>query len=53
MWSEIFTHDFQNGDKVAIILLDTQGVVDNRLSARDCATTLGLSEYSALFGSML
>lgn len=43
MWSEIFTHDYENGDKVAIILLDTQGMFDSRLSMRECATIFGLS----------
>lgn len=26
MWSEIFTYDRDDGEKIAIILLDTQGI---------------------------
>lgn len=43
MWSEIFTHDFENGEKVAIILLDTQGIFDGRTSIRECTTIFALS----------
>ncbi|XP_055308601.1 atlastin-like, partial [Sitodiplosis mosellana] len=43
MWSEVFTHDFSNGEKVAIILLDTQGIFDHQSTRRDCTTTFALS----------
>lgn len=43
MWSEIFTHDYENGDKIAIILLDTQGIFDRHTSLRDCTTIFALS----------
>lgn len=43
MWSEIFTHDFPNGDKVAIILLDTQGIFDSRSSVHEYTTIFALS----------
>lgn len=43
IWSEIFTHDFENGDKVAIILMDTQGIFDSRSSVQDCTTIFALS----------
>lgn len=43
MWSEIFTHDFDNGEKVAIVLLDTQGIFDSQSSIKDCTTTFALS----------
>lgn len=43
MWSEIFTHNFDNGDKVAIILLDTQGTFDHRASMRQCTTIFAMS----------
>lgn len=43
MWSEIFTHDFSNGDKIAIILMDTQGIFDHQSTRRDCTTTFALS----------
>lgn len=43
MWSEIFTHDFENGEKVAIILLDTQGLFDTQSTLKDCTVTFTLS----------
>lgn len=43
MWSEIFTHDFENGEKVAIILLDTQGIFDNRSSMKYCTAIFAIS----------
>lgn len=43
MWSEVFTHDFENGDKVAIILLDTQGIFDTHTSIEECTTIFGLT----------
>lgn len=43
MWSEVFTHDFANGERVAIILLDTQGIFDDKSSVRDCTTIFALS----------
>jgi len=43
MWSEIFLTDLPSGDKVAIILLDTQGTFDSESTVRDCATVFALS----------
>lgn len=43
MWSEVFTHQYKNGDKVAIILIDTQGIFDSKSSVRDCTTVFALS----------
>lgn len=43
MWSEIFTHDFESGEKVAIILLDTQGIFDGQTSIKECTTIFALS----------
>lgn len=43
MWSEIFTHDDANGDKIAIIVLDTQGIFDRHISFRDSKTIFALS----------
>ncbi|XP_037025907.1 atlastin isoform X4 [Bradysia coprophila] len=43
MWSDIFLHDYANGEKVAIILLDTQGTFDSQSTVRDCATVFALS----------
>lgn len=47
MWSDIFTHDYENGEKVAIVLLDTQGIFDDRSSVRDCTTIFALSMMSS------
>lgn len=43
MWSQIYTHDFENGEKVAIVVLDTQGIFDSRNSVKDNAVTFALS----------
>lgn len=43
MWSEIFTHDYENGEKVAILLIDTQGIFDDQSTVRDYTTIFALS----------
>lgn len=43
MWSQIFTHDYENGDKVAIILLDTQGIFDSSSDIKDYTAIFALS----------
>ncbi|XP_031633228.1 atlastin-like [Contarinia nasturtii] len=43
MWSEIFTHDFANGEKVAILLMDTQGIFDSRTSLKNNTTIFAIS----------
>ncbi len=43
MWSEVFTYDYENGDKVAMILLDTQGTFDSRSTLLESTTVFALS----------
>uniref|UniRef100_A0A1B6CQF1 GB1/RHD3-type G domain-containing protein n=1 Tax=Clastoptera arizonana TaxID=38151 RepID=A0A1B6CQF1_9HEMI len=43
MWSEVFLTTTPSGEKVAIILLDTQGTFDSESTVRDCATVFALS----------
>lgn len=43
MWSEVFKHDYANGDKIAIILLDTQGIFDPHISLHESKTIFALS----------
>lgn len=43
MWSEVFTYDFSKDDKVAIILMDTQGIFDNKSSLKDCISIFAIS----------
>ncbi|XP_049878146.1 atlastin isoform X1 [Pectinophora gossypiella] len=43
MWSEVFKATLDTGEKVAIILLDTQGAFDSESTVRDCATVFALS----------
>lgn len=43
IWSDIFIYDHENGEKIAIILMDTQGTFDSRSSTKDCATVFALS----------
>ncbi|XP_055313933.1 atlastin-like isoform X2 [Sitodiplosis mosellana] len=43
IWSDIFTHDYEDGRKVAIILMDTQGVFDHQTSTITNTFIFGLS----------
>lgn len=43
MWPHIFTHDHDNGEKTAIILLDTQGTFDLESQNKDFFTVFALS----------
>lgn len=43
MWSKVFTHDFASGEKVAIILIDTQGLFEMGSEIHDWTTTFALS----------
>ncbi|KPI92121.1 Atlastin [Papilio xuthus] len=43
MWSEVFKTTLPTGEKVAVILLDTQGAFDSESTVRDCATVFALS----------
>lgn len=49
MWSEVFTHDYENGEKVAILVVDTQGIFDNQSDLRDCTNIFA---FSMLFSSI-
>ncbi|XP_025833739.1 atlastin [Agrilus planipennis] len=43
MWSEVFLTELYTGEKVAVILLDTQGAFDSESTVKDCATVFALS----------
>lgn len=43
MWSDVFLHDKANGDEIAIILLDTQGLFDNETSVAENSLIFSLS----------
>ncbi|XP_031633739.1 atlastin-like [Contarinia nasturtii] len=43
MWREIFTHELANGDKIAIILIDTQGIFDHQSTPKESTTIFALS----------
>lgn len=43
MWSQIYTHDFPNGERIAVILLDTQGIFDSESSVKDSTAIFALS----------
>jgi atlastin len=43
IWSEVFFTDLPSGEKVAIILMDTQGAFDSESTVQDCATVFALS----------
>ncbi|CAB0029081.1 unnamed protein product [Trichogramma brassicae] len=43
MWSKVFPATLANGEKVAVVLMDTQGAFDSQSTVRDCATVFALS----------
>ncbi|KAL1115988.1 hypothetical protein AAG570_005483 [Ranatra chinensis] len=43
MWSQIFLTTLADGEKVAVVLLDTQGTFDCESTVRDCSTVFALS----------
>ncbi|XP_011305185.1 atlastin isoform X2 [Fopius arisanus] len=43
MWSKVFPGTLLNGEKIAVILMDTQGAFDSQSTVRDCATVFALS----------
>lgn len=49
MWSEVYTYDLENGEKVAILIVDTQGIFDNQINLRDC---MNIFAFSMLFSSI-
>lgn len=44
IWPEIFTHKPNKDEKVAIIIMDSQGIFDNRSSMRDCIATFAITQ---------
>lgn len=49
MWSEVFLYDYSASEKIAIILLDTQGVFDNSTTTKEC---VGIFSLSTLLSSV-
>ncbi|KAF5271746.1 hypothetical protein FQA39_LY08069 [Lamprigera yunnana] len=43
MWSEVYLTELESGERLAVILLDTQGAFDSESTVRDCATVFALS----------
>lgn len=47
MWSDIFLHETKNGKKLAIILLDTQGLFDKKTSPTDNSRIFSLGTLAS------
>ena len=43
IWSDVFLYDAPNGDKIAILLMDTQGLFDHKSSPTDNSRIFSLS----------
>ncbi|XP_054265961.1 atlastin isoform X2 [Macrosteles quadrilineatus] len=43
VWSEAFVAPLPSGEKVAVLLMDTQGAFDQESTVKDCATVFALS----------
>jgi len=50
MWNDVFLHDCEDtGDKLAIFLMDTQGLFDNNTSANDNSRIFALGTLISSF----
>ncbi|XP_014671297.1 PREDICTED: atlastin-2-like [Priapulus caudatus] len=47
MWSEVFLVDTPSGEKLAVLLMDTQGAFDSQSTVKDCATVFALSTMTS------
>ncbi|KAI4813065.1 hypothetical protein KUCAC02_024417 [Chaenocephalus aceratus] len=47
IWSEVFVVDKPDGNKVAVLLVDTQGAFDSQSTIKDCATVFALSTMTS------
>lgn len=43
MWSDIFLHDKEDGERLAIVLMDTQGLFDREVTTRENVAIFSLS----------
>lgn len=48
-WSDVFLYDAENGDKIAIVLMDTQGLFDRKSDSQGDVIIFALSN---LFSSV-
>uniref|UniRef100_A0A673IJX2 Atlastin-2-like n=1 Tax=Sinocyclocheilus rhinocerous TaxID=307959 RepID=A0A673IJX2_9TELE len=46
-WSEVFVVEKEDGPKVAVLLVDTQGAFDSQSTIKDCATVFALSTMTS------
>ncbi|XP_052007009.1 atlastin-2-like [Xyrauchen texanus] len=46
-WSEVFVVEKEDGNKVAVLLVDTQGAFDSQSTIKDCATVFALSTMTS------
>ncbi|XP_061582192.1 atlastin-2-like isoform X2 [Cololabis saira] len=46
-WSEVFVVEKDDGSKVAVLLMDTQGAFDSQSTIKDCATLFALSTMTS------
>ncbi|XP_003970249.3 atlastin-3 [Takifugu rubripes] len=47
LWSEVFPITKNDGEEVAVVLMDTQGAFDNQSTVKDCATIFALSTMTS------
>ena len=47
MWSTVFQLHLPTGEKVAVVLMDTQGAFDSSSTVKDCATIFALSTMTS------
>uniref|UniRef100_A0ACB8G7E6 Atlastin-3 n=1 Tax=Sphaerodactylus townsendi TaxID=933632 RepID=A0ACB8G7E6_9SAUR len=47
IWSEVFIVQKPNNNKVAVVLMDTQGAFDSQSTVKDCATIFALSTMTS------